>query len=270
MTDIPDRFKRELPGHGGPLALRVWSAAEPSWVALLAHGHNEHSGRYAWVAQKLTDAGASVYAPDHIGHGRSGGERVVLPDAESAVSDLELVRQEIAITQAQLPLVFIGHSLGGMLATRYAQLHQDRVAALVLSAPVLGTWHMLELLEHEVIPETSIDPSMLSRDVQVGAEYRQDPLVWHGAFKRPTLHAVSECLQTISTGPTLSCPALWIHGEEDELVPAEDTRAGIDQIRGEAFYERIYPSARHELFHETNKDTVINDVLTFIERELHP
>lgn len=261
--------EREVTGRSGPIAVRTWSGRAPGWIALLVHGYGEHSGRYEWVAEQLVAARALVCAPDHLGHGRSPGERVLFPDAETLVADIDAVRREISAEHPDLPIVLIGHSLGGMFAARYAQEHQEHLAAIVLSAPVLGTWHALDLLECDEIPDTPIDPDTLSRDPQVGRDYAADPLVWHGAFKRPTLRAIDRCLEKINDGPVLERPALWLHGEDDELVPEADTRTGIDRIRGDEFHERIYPGARHEIFNETNKADVLNDVVTFVGRELN-
>src|SRR3712207_8911167 len=48
------------------------------------------SGRYEHVAAALVDAGAVVYAVDHVGHGKSDGDRVVVADFERVVDDLHL------------------------------------------------------------------------------------------------------------------------------------------------------------------------------------
>lgn len=266
--------ERVVTGHDGALTVRTWSGRNPGWIALLVHGYGEHGGRYQWVAEQLVAARALVCAPDHAGHGRSAGERVLISDVEHLVTDLETVHRQVASEHPDLPVVVIGHSLGGMLAVRHTQEHQLKPnrqdpAALVLSAPVLGTWHMLDLLENDRIPEMAIDPAMLSRDPQVGRDYLDDPLVWHGAFKRPTLTAIGDSLQAINEGPTLRAPTLWLHGEDDELVPEADTRTGIDRIRGPEFHEHIYAGARHELFQETNAREILNDVVTFVGRQLN-
>ncbi|GAA2783654.1 lysophospholipase [Saccharopolyspora taberi] len=261
--------EREVTVPSGTLAVRTWSAGNPRWIALLSHGYGEHSGRYQWVAEQLVGAQALVCAPDHVGHGKSPGERVLFSDADTVVEDLEAVRRTISAEHPDLPVVLIGHSLGGMFAVRHAQKHQDSLSAVVLSAPVLGTWHVLDLLEAEEIPDTPIDPSTLSRDPQVGRDYVDDPLVWHGAFKRPTLAAIDRCLTAINEGVTLRVPTLWVHGEDDELVPEADTRTGIDRVRGFEFHEHVYPGGRHELFNETNRAEVLGDVLTFVGRELN-
>ncbi|MCP2169170.1 alpha/beta fold hydrolase [Goodfellowiella coeruleoviolacea] len=255
-----------LPGHGGSLAVHTWPNPDARWRAVLVHGYGEHLGRYQHVADALVAAGAVVVGPDHVGHGRSAGERVLIRDVEAVVDDVHAAAATVA---GDLPTVVIGHSMGGLIAARYAQRHRDELAALVLSGPVLGTWHVLDLLEHEQIPDTPIDPATLSRDPAVGAAYQADPLVWHGPFRRETLAALEAAVDAVNFGgPLEGLPVLWVHGEDDELVPLEETRTGTDRIRGLEFVERIYPGARHEVFNETNKDEVLGEVTAFVRQTL--
>ncbi|GAA4885213.1 lysophospholipase [Saccharopolyspora cebuensis] len=265
---MSEATEQEFSVPSGELRVRTWEPHDPAWIALVVHGYGEHSGRYGWVADQLVAARAVVCAPDHVGHGHSPGERALIEHPGTVLADLDAVLDQVAARHPGLPLVLIGHSMGGMFAVRYAQLHRDKLAALVLSAPVLGTWHVLDLLELEIIPETPIDPTSLSRDPRVGVDYAEDPLVWHGPFKRPTLETVDRCLEDIGISPALGVPTLWLHGEDDDLVPEADTRHGIDQVRGEDFFEHIYPGARHELFNETNRAEVLEDVVTFVGRAL--
>jgi alpha-beta hydrolase superfamily lysophospholipase len=233
------------------------------------HGFGDHSGRYQRVAEQCVSARALMCAPDLAGHGRSPGERAVVDDASRLVADVEAVRLALAEEHPGIPIVLIGHGMGGMIAARYAQLHQENLSAVVLSAPVLGTWHYLDLLECDQIPETPMDPHALSRDPEIGREYVADPLVWHGSFPRATLAAIERCLHEINEGSTLRLPTLWLHGEDDEVVPEADTRTGIDRLRGREFHEHIYAGAHHDLFHETNASKVISDLLNFVGRELN-
>ena len=256
----------EFTGERESITAREWPAESPSWVALLAHGYGEHIGRYEHVADHLRRHGAAVYGLDHIGHGRSGGERVLIPDFGEVVADLHTVAEHARARRPGLPVVLIGHSMGGMIAARYAQRHGDGLAALVLSGPVIGPWGPVELLLGlEEMPDVPIDPATLSRDPAVGEAYAADPLVWHGPFRRETVEAIDRCLATISAGGRLGAlPTLWVHGEADELVPLSGTRAGIEEIRGEDLTEIIYPGARHEVFNETNKDEVLTAVTDFV------
>ncbi|MBB5956459.1 alpha-beta hydrolase superfamily lysophospholipase [Saccharothrix tamanrassetensis] len=257
-------IESNVPGHAGELVVRTWPNLDADWLAVLVHGYGEHGGRYGHVADRLVAAGALVVAPDHVGHGGSDGERALITSFDGVVEDLGAA---VSSAATDLPTVLVGHSVGGLVATRYAQLHP--VSALVLSAPVLGTWQGLDALAMDEIPDAPIDPESLSRDPEVGKQYAADPLVWHGPFKRPTLESLERALDEVNYGPTLEkLPTLWLHGDADTLVPLADTRTGTDRIRGLLFEERVYPGARHEVFNETNRDEVLSDVVAFVRRVL--
>jgi alpha-beta hydrolase superfamily lysophospholipase len=255
-------------GHAGELTARTWPRANARYIALLCHGYGEHIGRYEHVADALVRNGAVVHGVDHIGHGRSAGERVLITDYEPVVSDFHELATRVR--DPKLPTVLVGHSMGGMIAARYAQRYGHELAALVLSGPVLGRWDAASgLLASAEIPDTPIDPDTLSRDPAVGKAYADDPLVWHGRFQRTTLEAIVACLDRIrSHGPLGALPTLWAHGEDDQIVPIDATRDGIADLRGVVFEEKTYPGARHEVFNETNKDKVLADVTAFINRAL--
>ena len=257
-------------GTRGKIVVQHWTNAQPRFVVVIAHGYGEHAGRYAHVAERLVAEGASVYAPDHRGHGRSDGERALVDDLDATVEDLHRVVLRARDANAGLPLVLIGHSMGGLIAARYAQLHAGELTALVLSGPAVGANpQLIGLLEMDPIPDVPIDPQVLSRDSAVGAAYAQDPLVYHGPFQRATLEGLGVGIAAVAeTGPISGPPILWIHGEEDALVPLEYTRPAMELIRGERCTEKIYPGARHEVFNETNSDEVLDDVVVFVRSQL--
>ena len=264
------RTETALDGARGSVVVHEWVAAEPRFVVLLAHGYGEHAGRYEHVARRLVDEGGAVYAPDHLGHGRSDGERALVDDGEELSADLHRVAERARAAHPGLPVVLIGHSMGGLIATRYAQRHRGELDALVLSGPAVGGAPELEmLLGLDPIPDVPIDPAILSRDPAVGQAYADDPLVWHGPFKRPTLQALVTAVRAVAGGPDLGdVPTLWIHGAEDQLVPLAATRPAIERVKGPRFEERVYEGARHEVFNETNRDEVLDDVIAFVHRAL--
>jgi alpha-beta hydrolase superfamily lysophospholipase len=265
-----DRTEIELDGVRGRVVVHVWREGDPRFVVLLSHGYGEHAVRYDHVARRLVAEGAAVYAPDHHGHGRSEGERAHCENGEDFTSDLHAVADLARAEHPDVPVVLLGHSMGGMIATRYAQKHRDQLDALVLSGPAIGGNPGLEmLLGMDPIPEVPIAPEVLSRDDTVGQAYLADPLVYHGGFKRSMLQTMVTAVQAVADGPPLGdVPTLWIHGEEDQLAPLAVTREAIQRVRGERFEERVYAGARHEVFNETNKDEVLDDVVAFIHRAL--
>ncbi|WP_190033844.1 alpha/beta hydrolase [Streptomyces fructofermentans] len=267
---MADSREHVLTGTRCSVTAREWPLDRPRYVALLAHGHGEHIGRYAYVADVLRGHGAAVFGPDHMGHGRSAGERVLIEDVEDVVTDLRAVDALARAAHPGAPVVLVGHSMGGLVAARFAQRYGDSLAGLVLSAPVVGGPEPLRrLLALDPLPDVPIDPSALSRDPSVGRDYARDPLVWHGPFKRPTLEAFTHALETVAGhGDVGALPLLWMHGDDDRVVPLSATRAGIEDLRGTEWTERLYAGARHELFNETNKDAVLGDVTAFVDRVL--
>lgn len=258
-----------LQGSHGDYTVHVWENPDARYVALIAHGIAEHALRYDHVAAALTGDGAVVYAPDHYGHGLSAGERGLVEDIEAYVDDLHLVADRARADHPGLPLVLIGHSLGGIIATRYAQRYMPELAALVLSGPVIGGNPAFEqLLAMDPLPEVPLDPAMLSRDPAVGEAYAADELIYHGPLTRTTLETIFGSVQTIADGPKLSLPTLWLHGAEDPLAPYDATREAVERLRTEQLTEKSYPGARHEIFNETNQDEVIGDAITFIDGQL--
>lgn len=249
------------------VAVREWPHPRPRYLALLVHGYGEHIGRYEEVAGVLVAHGAAVFGPDHRGHGKSVGERVLVEDFEDVVTDVHAVADAARAAHPGLPLVLIGHSMGGLIAARYAQRYGTGLAALVLSGPVIGDWYLpRQLIALDEIPDTPISTASLSRDPEVGAAYAADPLVWHGPMKRPTVESFLRTLETVGKGGDVGrLPLLWLHGDDDRLVPLSGSRIGVEQLSGGVLTERIYPGARHEVFNETNRAEVFADLTRFVD-----
>jgi alpha-beta hydrolase superfamily lysophospholipase len=258
----------ELAGTEGTIRVRVWPHPEPERVVVLAHGYGEHIGRYEHVAAALVERGAVVYGPDHIGHGESDGERVLIADFENVVADLHAVVERARSEHPGLPVVLVGHSLGGMIATRYAQLHGDGLAGMVISAPALGLAPVVtQWLAGPEVPSDPIDPAILSRDPKVGEAYASDPLVWHGGWKRPTAEALLRVSEAIEAGPGFGeLPVLYIHGDADALVPMILVQPAVQRLAGTDFSEHIVPEARHEPFNELEQDETLAVVAEFADR----
>jgi alpha-beta hydrolase superfamily lysophospholipase len=261
-----------FPGTRTEIAAKAWRdpGIEPTYVALLVHGYGEHIGRYEHVAAALVAHGASVYGLDHLGHGKSGGDRVTIEDFDDVVADLHTLDLRARDDCPGRRVVLIGHSMGGMIAARYAQLHGDSLAAVVLSGPVIGEFALLDhLLAADENLDAPLDIEVLSRDASVCNAYAADPLVWHGAFQRTTVEAMAATVATINEGGSLGpLPLLWVHGQDDALVPINGSRVGIERLRGATFDAHEYPGARHEVFNEINSDEVLADVKRFLDKVL--
>ena len=128
-------------GSEGAVVYHRWDAiGEARGVVILVHGYAEHGARYAHVAARLNAQGFGVYAEDHLGHGRSDGERALITDFEHIVDDLRSLADIGRGEYPDLPLIMAGHSMGGLLTARFAERYPDELAGAAFMGAVLGDW----------------------------------------------------------------------------------------------------------------------------------
>jgi len=184
------------------------------------------------------------------------------------VDDLVRVVERAQAAYPGRPVVLLGHSMGGLIATRLAQrAERPRLAGLVLSGPAIGLGPAIAQMIDAGFVDQPLDVTALSRDPAVGEAYAVDPLVWHGAWKRPTIAALGHAQEAVDRGPTFAdLPLLWIHGTEDPLVPIAFVRPAIERLRGADFTAHEHAGGRHEVFNEIDRERAIDVLCTFVER----
>ena len=262
-------FEATFAGTEGRVFYRRWDpAAEPRRIVQIVHGYAEHGGRYGHVAAALAADGAVVYADDHIGHGRSDGERAIITNFEHAVDDLHTLSEIARGDSPGVPLVLVGHSMGGLLSARYAQRWPEEVAGVAFCGAVIGDWQWArDVLADADLPYVPFDPDSISRAPNAGAAYAGDPLVYHGQYKRPLLVAEVEALDAYARDrDRLTMPVLLLHGTADPFVPYERSLQAISDMPTEDSTVHLYEGARHEVLNETNRDDIIGDLVTWIRR----
>jgi pimeloyl-ACP methyl ester carboxylesterase len=100
-------------------------------TVVLLHGRNFPSSYWAPVIRVLTEAGYRVVVPDQIGFGKSSKPTGELHFDNLARNTIALL-DHLKIDKADI----VAHSMGGMLGVRIARAYPDRVAHLVLTAPI--------------------------------------------------------------------------------------------------------------------------------------
>src|SRR5438477_616077 len=128
----------QFDGSEGSISVRVWEHRGARRLVVIAHGYGEHIERYDHVASALHARGAAVYGPDHLGHGRSAGERVLIANLEHVVDDLVRIVERAQAAYPGRPVVLLGHSMGGLIATRLAQRAERPPRGLQRDRPGAG------------------------------------------------------------------------------------------------------------------------------------
>ena len=113
------------------------SEGDTKATVLLLHGKNFSGAYWEETAKALSASGYRVLMPDQIGFGKSSKpEHYQFSFAQLATNTNALLRN-LRIEEAFI----LGHSMGGMLATRYALMFPEETTALILENPIgLEDW----------------------------------------------------------------------------------------------------------------------------------
>ena len=259
---------------------RSWSSEDTAkGVVLISHGLGEHSGRYNHVAQAFTANYLHVYALDHIGHGQSPGKRAFVESFSDLTAGVAELRSHIASEHPDLPVVLIGHSMGGLIAARTVLDAAPDYQTLILTGPLLGVptpppaWQtcLLRTLS-ALFPSAKaleIDASAVSRDQAVVDDYVADPLVHHENIPARTVVSLfDEASAVLGRASEISLPTLLLHGEQDELTSVPASRQFMADLSATDKHITVYPGMYHELFNEPEKEDIIRTCLDWIDARL--
>ncbi|GGC01489.1 hydrolase [Oxalicibacterium flavum] len=109
-------------------------------TVVLMHGKNFCAATWEGTIQALSDAGYRVIAPDQIGFCKSSKPAHYQFSFHQLAANTHALLQSLGVARATV----IGHSMGGMLATRYALLYPQQTEQLVMVNPIgLEDWKTL-------------------------------------------------------------------------------------------------------------------------------
>lgn len=137
---VPKRWEASS-RDGVKLSVHEWAPPKPlvgKPVALFLHGIGMHGEPYASVAAGFTSRNIPFVVPDLRGHGRSEGKRGELAPPNLLRADIGAVINGIHQRYPDAPVVLLGDSMGGVLATDYAWRGEQRLAGLALIVPAFG------------------------------------------------------------------------------------------------------------------------------------
>lgn len=117
-------------------------------TVVLMHGKNFCAATWGGVIEALTAVGYRVIAPDQIGFCKSSKPLDYQYSFHQLAANTRALLADLNLDEVYLA----GHSMGGMLASRYALLYPQQVAGLMLVNPIgLEDWL------HKGVPYISID-----------------------------------------------------------------------------------------------------------------
>jgi pimeloyl-ACP methyl ester carboxylesterase len=193
---------RRFEAQGQALEMAYMDVVPPSDRAngktvLLLHGKNFSGAYWQRTIEALVADGYRVIAPDQIGFGKSSKPS----HFQFSLHELARHTQALLAERGVASATVVGHSMGGMLAARYALMFPERTDALVLVNPIgLEDWK-------RVVPYRPVDAlyqGELSSTPERVKEYMRN--AYFAGTWRPEFD------------PLLEIQAGWTVGPDRELI----------------------------------------------------
>ena len=292
-----------IKAHDGyNLCLNIYEAENPKAVVQIAHGMEEHQGRYKSFAGMLVSNGYIVVSADMRGHGKMAktlGFFKRQNGYKSLINDQVRVTKYIKERYQNLNLFLFAHSMGSIISRvvlqNYSKLYDKVVfsgypnyrAAAKLGIKIANSLtekhsskyksKLLTSIEFKFFnfmvwnPKTKVDWMCYNRDVI--DEYLKDPLCGFGF----TSSAFSDLFTLVvimndykkykKVNPNLSM--LFIRGANDPSTGGVSGSTKSVEVMKKAGFKNItkidYQKMRHEVINEKENQMVYDDILSFFE-----
>jgi len=268
MPEYPARHEHFTSPDGLSIFYRICQADDEKARLVIAHGLGEHSGRYGNVAERLLPRGISIWAPDHRGHGRSDGPRGHVSSFYQYVDDLHTL---VGHAREHLPegmkVFLMGHSMGGLIALRFAARFPEVIDALIISSPALGmpqkpspiltgVARVLSTLRPAFGFPNGLDASKISHDEAVVRAYLDDPLVHTRVSARWFTEFIAAMDAANRSAPEMRNPILMQIAADDYLTSASASKRFFEAISAADKTLCLYEGLYHEVYNEKEQERI--------------
>lgn len=290
---------------GVPLRWVAFEATPELAALVVLPGRTEPAERYAELASDLVPLGYSLFVLDERGQGRSGRllgrsdppgsserQKGHVESFGDYVDDLHTFLHQVVLATPHRHVLGLGHSMGGAILARHAELHPRELEALVLSSPMLklpvsdweARWVDLQVLfgrgTSYARGEGPTDPSKArfagNRTTHSEPRFRwknedilvPSPELWVGG---PTYRWVREALRGTSAirkdAGRLRAPTLLLQAADDAVVVNSGQDSFAAAARG-VVEKVVIPGARHELLLEADglRRQALLRIVAFLDR----
>lgn len=277
-------------------------------VLQISHGMTEYIDRYDELAHFLAERGIYVIGNDHLGHGKSVkckedfGYFAPGDPSKIVVDNLYMITKKIQAEHTNVPYILLGHSMGSFLARRYVMTYGKHIDGCLL----LGTGRksrmvlvfgkcmtaILSLIQGDYYPSKLMrklstgnfdsffnekEGNWCTKDAEIIKACENDPYC-DFIF---TINGYKLLIDTVSfiqkqkniRRIPQNLPIRFLSGDEDPVGDFGKAIKDICQKYQEAGLAevsmKLYHGDRHELYHETDRQDVFEDIYQWIcQREL--
>jgi alpha-beta hydrolase superfamily lysophospholipase len=235
------------------------------------HGLGEHVGRYDKFINFANEKGYSIVAPDLPGFGKSYGKRGHI---KSFKIYYEIMDNLIKENKSKKNIVF-GHSMGGLIASRFIEVTNSHIDALVISGAATklkeiptGLRLITKFLD-KILPSITfsnkINTDDLSYNEKSNSAYVSDPLVHDRISARLFWEMKRESKKLYENIDKIKIPTLIIHGKDDPIVSPEFSKDFFNSLKIQKKELKFIENAKHESMNEKDGNKVFQIIIEFLE-----
>lgn len=199
----------------------VQPASRASATVVLLHGKNFSGAYWEETAAALRAAGYRVILPDQIGFGRSSKPTYYQFTFQQLAHNTRALLRSLGVERAHL----VGHSMGGMLAARYALMFPAETLSLTLVNP-LG----LEDVKAKGVPHRTVDANY-EQELRQNADriraYQRE--AYYGGDWKPAYDRWVDMLVTFTRSPDYPRMA-WNQALTSEMIHTQPVIYEFGQI----------------------------------------
>lgn len=274
----------------------------PKGIIQISHGMCEYFDRYTDFTEYFTSRGFVVCGNDHIGHGNSAKNKDELGyfgegNYDCLAKDLLSLNRIVRKKYRSLPYILLGHSMGSFVARDYMTRFPDSIDGVIicgtagtnkllplgiflcsLLSKLKGAYHRSNFIRklafkgyNSHFAEEKDICSWLTRDEEIRKGYLNDPFCNYNftvdGYKNMFSLLKRVTAEGFEDNVPQSLPIFIVSGKDD---PVGNYGEGVMELYDRLEEKEInllkikmYPEARHELFHENNKEEFFEDVESF-------
>lgn len=261
---------------GDTLALSRWApAAEPHAVLLALHGFGDYApSTFSQAAEYWAARGILVYAYDQRGFGRNQS-RGKWPGAARLIEDFQDVAATLRTGHPGLPLIALGHSMGGGVALAGVGEGAD-VDGLILAAPAVWGGENLNIAYRAAAwtgaftaPEKRWSGKGVVRiqatdNIEALRAMGRDKVILRKPSSREFLGLIRLMDRAVEAAEHIAPPTLLLYGEKDQVTPKYPMMATYEALPGDKRL-KLYPEGWHLLFRDLQAEVVYRDVADWVE-----
>jgi alpha-beta hydrolase superfamily lysophospholipase len=260
---------------GNELFFRTWPHDSPKAVILGIHGLGEHSGCYKLLAEGLQNSPFQLVVSDLRGHGRSEGKRGI-GTIDEFVLDIKLFVEVVKSRFKNLPLFFLGHSMGGLVLSKLLIKNGDFGAVgAIFSSPLLGvvvdipaikrkSANVLAKVAPNITFYNEIPLSHLTHNKNVVKVYEND----HWRHDRISPRLFSEMLSSMDyvmqRADKIQLPVLMQLSGDDLVVNRHKGEEFFGKIGSKDKDQIVYEGYYHEIYNEIWREKPYEDLLKWL------